>query len=74
MLLALEDINELMELGDIPPICCQCKRIRHDQEYWGSVEHYFKEHLDLDSTQSLCPECAEKLYPDFLAKPVAGSG
>ncbi len=65
VLLILEDISELVELKRIIPICAQCKRIRNDQEYWQGVENYFKEHLDLDFSHGLCPDCAKKLYPDF---------
>ncbi len=66
VLLILEDISEMMELKKILPICASCKRIRDDRDYWTGVEKYFKEHLDLDFTHSLCPECAEKLYPEFF--------
>jgi nitrogen-specific signal transduction histidine kinase len=66
VLVILEDINELMELKSILPICAQCKKIRSDQEYWQSVEKYFKEHMDLDFSHGICPECAEEMYGDFL--------
>ena len=66
VLLILEDISELMELKRILPICAHCKRIRNDQEYWQGVENYFEEHLDLDFSHGICPECAKKLYGDYL--------
>jgi PAS domain-containing protein len=65
VLLILEDISELMELKKILPICSHCKRIRNDQEYWQVVESYFEEHLDLDFSHGICPECAKKLYADY---------
>lgn len=61
VLLILEDISELMELKSILPICAYCKQIRADQEYWQSVEKYFKEHLDVKFSHGICPECAKKL-------------
>lgn len=64
-LLILEDISELMELKKILPICAHCKRIRNDQDYWQVVENYFEEHLDLDFSHGICPECAKKLYADY---------
>jgi PAS domain-containing protein len=67
VLLILEDISELMELKSILPICFGCKKIRNDQEYWQSVEKYFNEHLDLEFTHGLCPECAKKMYEEYLA-------
>ncbi len=66
VLLILEDISELMELKSILPICAHCKKIRNDQEYWQSVEKYFGEHLDLGFSHGICPECAQKLYSDFM--------
>jgi PAS domain-containing protein len=65
VMVILEDINELIELKSILPICSQCKSIRNDQEYWQRVEDYFKERLDVDFSHGLCLECAKKLYPDF---------
>jgi PAS domain-containing protein len=64
ILLILEDISELMALRNILPICAHCKRIRDDQEYWQSIEEYFKGHLDLDFSHGLCPKCAKELYPE----------
>ncbi len=66
VLLILEDISELMELKKILPICAHCKRIRNDQEFWQGVETYFEEHLDLDFSHGICPECAKKLYAGYL--------
>ncbi len=33
VLLILEDISELLTLRGLLPICCQCKRVRDDEEY-----------------------------------------
>jgi PAS domain-containing protein len=63
VVLVLEDISDLMELKAILPICANCKKIRNEDEYWESVENYFKEHLDVDFSHGLCPECARKLFP-----------
>jgi len=64
VLVILEDISELMELKNILPICSRCKKIRDDQEYWQSVEVYFRKHLDVDFSHGICPQCAAELYPD----------
>ncbi len=63
-LVALEDITELTALREILPICSHCKRIRRDDQYWDQVESYFKKHLNLQFTHSICPECMKKHYPD----------
>ena len=66
VLLILEDISELMEIKSILPMCAHCKKIRTDQKYWQSLEKYFGEHLDLEFSHGICPDCAQKLYPEFV--------
>ena len=66
VLLILEDISELIEIKSILPMCAHCKKIRTDQEYWQSLEKYFGEHLDLEFSHGICPDCAQKLYPEFV--------
>jgi PAS domain-containing protein len=68
VLLILQDVSELLELKRILPICSQCKRIRNDDQYWLSVEAYYKKHMDVDFSHGLCPECLKRLYPDFCVK------
>jgi hypothetical protein len=65
VLLVLEDVNELMELRRVLPICSSCKKIRDDASYWASVEEYFAKHWDVDFTHSVCPDCMKKLYPEY---------
>lgn len=59
---ALADIRTLR---GIIPICASCKSIRDDAGAWQEVENYVKEHSDADFSHSLCPACAQKLYPDI---------
>lgn len=65
ILLTLEDISELMELADLVPICSYCKKIRNDQDAWIGLENYFKEHLDLEFTHGICPECSKQLLQEL---------
>lgn len=65
VLLAIEDITEIIELKRLLPICSNCSKIRNDEQYWESVSDYFKKHEGFEFTHSVCPECARKLYPDF---------
>jgi hypothetical protein len=67
VLLILEDVTELLALREIIPICAGCKAIRDDQQYWQKLESYFHSHLHLDFSHGLCPECAQKYYPDLTA-------
>jgi PAS domain-containing protein len=67
-LLALEDISELIQLRSILPICAGCKKIRNDGNYWETVEKYFTDHLDVEFSHSLCPDCRSSLYPETKKK------
>jgi nitrogen-specific signal transduction histidine kinase len=64
-LLILEDISEMTTLRDIIPMCAKCKKIRDDQQYWHSVEAYFKDYIGVDFSHGLCPKCMKELYPHF---------
>ncbi len=48
------------------PICASCKKIRDDRGFWKRVETYIQEHSQATFSHGICPECARKLYPDFL--------
>jgi hypothetical protein len=64
-LLVIEDVTELEEIRRMIPICSKCKKIRNDQQYWAELESYFKEHMDLDFTHGLCPECFQDLMGEL---------
>ena len=63
VLLAIDDITEIIKSKRLLPICASCKKIRNDQDYWESVSDYLKKHEDIEFTHSICPACAKKLYP-----------
>jgi hypothetical protein len=48
------------------PICASCKSIRDDTGYWTQVDVYIRDHADVEFSHGLCPECAQKLYPDYF--------
>lgn len=60
VLLVIEDINEIVELRKIIPICAKCKKVRSDKDYWMMVESYFRQHLDVDFSHGLCPDCYQE--------------
>ena len=63
VVLILEDVHELMQLGGLLPICAKCKKIRTDENRWQPVEKYIKTHIvDIDFTHGLCPECTKKYF------------
>lgn len=63
VLLTLEDINELLQLKSLVPICAACKKVRNAEGSWKEVSDYFGAHLDIEFSHGLCKECARKLYP-----------
>jgi len=63
-------LREIKTLRGIIPICASCKKIRDDRENWKQIELYIKEHSDAEFSHGLCPECAEKLYPEYSTQSV----
>jgi PAS domain S-box-containing protein len=60
-------IEQVKTLKGIVPICASCKKIRDDQGYWEQVEAYVVRHTDAQFSHSICPECAMKMYGEFLS-------
>lgn len=79
VLLVIEDINLLVELQRIVPVCMNCKKVRDDEPFWQEVSAYFERHWATRFSHGLCPECAaremgniELLFPG--ARPPAPTG
>ncbi|HGJ66080.1 TPA: response regulator [bacterium] len=51
------------------PICAQCKSIRDDDNNWNQIDAYIQKHTGTKFTYSICPHCAEKLYPEIYEAP-----
>ena len=62
---ALARVNELQGLL---PICCYCKKIRDDHNYWQQVESYISEHSAAKFSHSICPGCYETVVQPSLAR------
>ncbi len=56
--------SEVRVLSGLLPICCQCKKIRTEQQDWMPVEVYVRDHSQAEFSHGLCPTCAQNLYPD----------
>jgi hypothetical protein len=48
-------------------MCCYCKSIRTDKDYWQQVEHYIGAHADVKFSHGICPGCYEKVIEPQLA-------
>jgi ligand-binding sensor domain-containing protein len=61
-----EELAKVKVLGGLLPICASCKRIRRDEGYWEQIEAYIHAHSEADFSHGICPECARKLYPEYV--------
>jgi len=57
---------QVKTLRGLLPICANCKKIRDDRGYWNQIESYVREHSEAEFSHGICPECAAKLYPEFV--------
>jgi len=57
--------KKLGQFEGILPICASCKRIRDEKGEYERIEKYISEHSESSFSHGICPECAEKLYPEF---------
>ena len=65
VILILQDIHELIQIGSLVPMCAKCKKIRTQKNEWEKVEKYLKSHFsDIDITHGLCPDCLRESLLD----------
>lgn len=57
--------QKMKYLEGILPVCAACKKIRDDQGNWNQIEAYVRDRSEAKFSHGICPECAEKLYPEF---------
>lgn len=61
-------LEQVKQLKGLLPICSSCRKIRNDDGYWQDVAVYIREHLEVEFSHGICPDCAKKIYPDFFKK------
>jgi DNA-binding response OmpR family regulator len=54
-------LAEVKQLSGMLPICCYCKKIRDDKDYWMQVEEYIGERSGAEFTHGICPDCLERI-------------
>ncbi len=62
---AEESEKHVQRLEGFLPICSHCKKIRDDNDRWHSIESYIRDRSDAEFSHGICPECAEKYYPEM---------
>jgi PAS domain-containing protein len=69
VLVEYHDLSDLLGLVQgILPICSGCKNIRDDHGNWYQIEGYIHDKTGADFSHSICPECAKRLYPEFIGQ------
>jgi len=54
------------KLKEMIPICAGCKAIRNNENKWLSPEEYFLKKHGSQFTHTVCTDCQQKLYPEYL--------
>lgn len=60
---ALDSLNMTSELL---PACSSCRRLKDESGRWLVLEQYVREHTRSPESHGICPDCARKLYPDYI--------
>ena len=63
-----EALDNIKTLKGLLPICANCKKIRDDKGYWNQIEAYIRDRSDAEFSHGICPDCAKKVFSDFLLK------
>jgi CheY-like chemotaxis protein len=61
-----EALGQVKQLQGLLPICCYCKKIRDDQNYWQQVDGYLSAHSDVRFSHGICPDCWKGQIEPFL--------
>lgn len=52
-----EALRQVKELKGLLPICCYCKAVKDDQNYWHRLETYIAAHSSARFSHGICPGC-----------------
>lgn len=60
-------LAQVTQLQGLLPICCYCKKIRDDHNYWQQVEGYIAARSGANFSHGICPDCfRSELEPQML--------
>ena len=59
--------SQVNQLSGLLPICCVCKKVRDDQNYWQQVESYISKRTDVQFSHGYCPDCIKKAMRELEA-------
>jgi phosphoserine phosphatase RsbU/P len=61
--------SQVKQLTGLLPICCVCKKVRDDKNYWQQVEGYIAARSDAKFSHSYCPDCFKNVLGQIEATP-----
>lgn len=61
-------LARVKQLQGLLPICCYCKKVRDDKNYWQQVEGYIADHSEARFSHGICPECMDTVVKKELAE------
>jgi DNA-binding response OmpR family regulator len=61
-------LTRVKQLQGLLPICCYCKSVRTDDNYWQKVEHYFAQHTEVQFSHGICPRCYQDVVEPELQR------
>jgi sigma-B regulation protein RsbU (phosphoserine phosphatase) len=61
-------LAHVKHLHGLLPICCYCKKVRDDQNYWHEVERYVADHADVSFSHGICPTCWQDVVAPQLER------
>jgi hypothetical protein len=61
----LQALAQAETLRGIHAICSSCKKIRDDNGTWHEIEPYIKSRSQAEFTHTVCPDCMNRLYPEY---------
>jgi sigma-B regulation protein RsbU (phosphoserine phosphatase) len=67
-------LSQIKQLSGLLPICCYCKNIRDDKNYWQRVEDYVSANADVRFSHGICPNCYKSMVEPQLAQTVLFQG
>jgi CheY-like chemotaxis protein len=62
-------LARVKQLQGLLPMCCYCKKIRDDQDYWQLLETFVTRHSSARFSHGICPECYETIVKPKLGRP-----
>ncbi len=55
-------LERIKTLSGLVPVCANCKKVKDGPDYRRQLEKFIEEHSEAEFTDSLCPDCQDKLY------------